>query len=153
MPIDGVRSLSRASDVLSGCSYGIILRRLHAGGGISVPTTPSHPSSSTAAAKGAPSGAKLWRVDTPRCAIRWPRLRLCFRTAGSGMHQDRLPTAVVAFSMVPGLPRGPGVHFVAAELQRHTKVRFVRQSKLANDPLRSTASNSACRSAPRSARS
>ena len=88
MPIDGVRPLSRASDVLSGCSYGTILRRLHAGGGISVPTTPSHPSSSTAAAKRAPSDANLWRGYTPRCATRWPRLRLCFRTAGFGMHHD-----------------------------------------------------------------
>ena len=63
MPIDGVRSLSRASDVLSGCSYGIILRRLHAGGGISVPTTPSHPSSSTAAANRA-KRAKSYGVNT-----------------------------------------------------------------------------------------
>ena len=63
MPIDGARSLSRASDVLSGCSYGIILRRLHADGGISVPTTPSHPSSSTAAANRA-KRAKSYGVDT-----------------------------------------------------------------------------------------
>ena len=78
MPIDGVGPLSRAT----------ILRRLHPGGGISVPTTPSHPSLSTAAAKKAPSNAKLWREDTPHCATRSPRLRLCFRTAGFGMHQD-----------------------------------------------------------------
>jgi hypothetical protein len=66
----------------------------------------------------APSDAKLWRGDTPRCATRSPRLRLCFRTAGFGMHQDRLSTAVVAFSLVPGLLRGPGVNFAAADLQR-----------------------------------
>ena len=38
----------------------------------------------------------------------------------------RLATALVAFSSVPGLPRGPGVHFGAADLQRRTKVKFVR---------------------------
>jgi hypothetical protein len=35
-----------ASDVLSGCSYGTILRKLHPGGCISVPTTTFHASSS-----------------------------------------------------------------------------------------------------------
>ena len=59
----------------------------------------------------------------------------------------RLPTAVVAFSMVPGLPWGPGVHFGVADLQWRTKVKFVRQSKLATDPLRSTAGNYMSRSA------
>jgi hypothetical protein len=60
----------------------------------------------------------------------------------------RLPTAVVAFSMVPGLLRGPGVHFRVAEMQRRTKVIFVRQSKLATDPLRTVDSNHMSRTAP-----
>ena len=59
----------------------------------------------------------------------------------------RLPTTVVAFSMVPGLPWGPGVHFGAADLQRRTKVKFVRQSKSSTDPLPSTAVNYMSRSA------
>ena len=60
----------------------------------------------------------------------------------------RLPTAVVAFSMVPGLPRGPGVHFGVADLQRRIKVKFVRQSKSATDPHDSTTADRMNRSAP-----
>jgi hypothetical protein len=60
----------------------------------------------------------------------------------------RLPTAVVAFSLVPGLPRGRGVHFRVVDLQRRSKMKFVRQSKLATDPLRRPAANYMSRYAP-----
>ena len=53
----------------------------------------------------------------------------------------RLPTAVVAFGLVLGLPRGPGVHFGVADVQRRSKVKFVRQSKLATDPHDGTTTN------------
>ena len=60
----------------------------------------------------------------------------------------RLPTAVVAFSMVPGLPRGPGVHFGVADLQQRSKVKFVRQSKSATDRHGVIAGDHMSRSAP-----
>ena len=59
----------------------------------------------------------------------------------------RLPTAVVAFSLGPGLPRGPGVHFRVVDLRQQSKVDFVRQSKLATDPRDATAGNYMSRSA------
>ena len=59
----------------------------------------------------------------------------------------RLPTAVVAFSMVLGLPWGPRAHFEAADLQWRTKVKFVRQSKSSTDPRDATAADRMNRSA------
>ena len=49
--------------------------------------------------------------------------------------------------MVPGLPRGPGVHFAARGPAAAHQGRFVRQSKLANDPLRMPAADYMSRSA------
>ena len=61
---------------------------------------------------------------------------------------ERLPTALVAFSLVLGLPRGPEVYFGEADLRWHSKVDFVRQLKLATDPLPATDANHTSRSAP-----
>jgi len=113
--------LSRASDVLSGCSYGTILRRLHAGGGISVPTTPSHTSSSTAAALGRTRNWFGKCGDTPRWATRWPRLRLCFRTAGSGMHHDDFRPQSSRLAWFQASHGVQGSTSQRADLQRRTK--------------------------------
>ena len=59
----------------------------------------------------------------------------------------RLSTTLVSFSLVPGLSRGPEVHFGAADLQWHSKVDFVRQLKLATDPLHRPTANHMSRSA------
>ena len=59
----------------------------------------------------------------------------------------RLPTVVVAFGMGPGLLRGPGVHFGVVDLQQHSKVDFVWQSKLATDPHDGTTTNRMSQSA------
>ena len=49
--------------------------------------------------------------------------------------------------MVPGLPWGPRAHFEVADLQRRTKVKFVRQSKSSTDPRDATTGNYMSRSA------